>query len=265
MSLRVQGNVNALNAARHVTLASAVGTRAMERLSSGYRINRASDDAAGLVMSERLRSQSRGLAQAQRNIQDGISLIQTAEGTLNEAHGMLQRLRELTIQVRNGTQQFGDRINTVVEMQNLLNELIKTGQRSRFNGVYLGGGATLDIQVGARDSEKITVDVMDLVGTVTDTYFLLSDSVLAQFDSKIDAISAGRAKLGAQQNRLEHALSSAAVAQENLLSADSRIRDADFAVEMVAFTKQQILGESGRAMLAHSMQAPRNVLSLLTG
>lgn len=263
MSLRIQGNLEAFSSARRAASASTRSASAMERLSSGLRINRAADDAAGLGISERMRAQARGLGQAQRNIQDAISLVQTAEGALGEAHGMFQRMRELTIQVRNGTLKTADKLEVVKEMQSLLDGMLEMGQRMTFNGVVLGTGATVTFQIGANDGDQLSVRMMDLVGTASDTYYLMSNGVLAQFDQKIDAISASRGELGAVQNRLEHALAAAAVYQENLVAADSRIRDADLAVEVVELTRQQILAQSSTAMATQAMQTPRRVLELL--
>lgn len=263
MSLRVQGNVDAFAAARALSRSSARAEATTERLSSGLRINRAADDAAGLGMSERLRAQARGLGQAQRNIADAISLVQTAEGALGEAHSAFQRIRELTIQFKNGTLPISDKIEVRKEMQALYDGMMEMGRTVNFNGIALGTGATVTFQVGASDGEQIGVRMLDLVGLATDTYVIVSPTIIQLFDNKINAISVARGELGAVQNRLEHALASAGTYEENLTAADSRIRDADFGREVVELTRHQILGRSAQAMLAQSMQSPRRVLDLL--
>ena len=264
MSLRIQGNIDALMAARRLSTASDRSATAMERLSSGLRINRGADDAAGLGMSERMRAQSRGLSQSQRNIADAISHIQTAVGVLHEAHDSFQRLRELTLQIRNGTLRNPDRLEIVKEMFTILDGVLDLGRTAQFNGVALGTGATVTFQIGANDSDQLQVQMMDLVGVATDTYLPMSPSVLAQFDTKIDLISQARGQIGAVQNRLEHALAAGAVYEENLVAAESRIRDTDMAQGVVEVTRQQILAQSSQAMLSQALQNPRQVLSLLS-
>ena len=226
MSLRIQHNVEALNAHRQLQSTSDKLSKAMERLSSGYRINRAADDAAGLAISEKMRGQISGLAQAQRNLQDAVSMVQTAEGTLSEVHSMLQRVRELAVQYKNGTLSPQNQAALQSEVNQLASEIDRLGGSSAFNGIKL---------------------------------------LNSQVDSAIDTISAQRAVFGAVQNRFEHSLANISIYQENLVAAESRIRDVDMAAETVEMTKNQILSQAGTAMLAQANQLPQNVLSLLKG
>ncbi len=267
MALRIQNNVEAFGAHRRLVDSSTKMAKSMERLSSGYRINRGGDDAAGLGISERMRAQSRGLGQAQRNIQDGISLVQTAEGNLNEVHAMLQRVRELAVQYRNGSLSTTDRTAIQGEVTQLANEIERIGSSAQFNGIkLLETGNTVSFQVGSQDGDTIAVAMISLGGAVGPSYATLSltDAAdITQIDDAINAVSAQRATLGGIQNRLEHSLSSAGAYQENLVAAESRIRDVDMASEMVQYTKYSILSQAGQAMLAQANQAPSSVLSLL--
>jgi flagellin len=267
MALRIQNNVEAFGAHRRLVDSSSRMARSMERLSSGFRINRGGDDAAGLGISERMRAQSRGLAQAQRNIQDGISLVQTAEGNLNEVHAMLQRVRELAVQYRNGSLSTTDRTAIQNEVTQLANEIERIGTSAQFNGIkLLETGTTVSFQVGSGDGDTIAVAMMSLGAGVGPSYATLSLSDandIQQIDDAINAVSSQRATLGGIQNRLEHSLSSAGAYQENLVAAESRIRDVDMASEMVQYTKYSILSQAGQAMLAQANQAPSSVLSLL--
>jgi flagellin len=269
MSLRIQNNVEAFNA--HRTLSSTEGKMAtsMERLSSGYRINRAADDAAGLAISERLRGQIQGLDQSQRNVQDAVSLVQTAEGSLTEVHAMLQRVRELAVQYKNGSLSTADRTAIQSEVNQLGSEIERIGASAQFNGInLLNSSQTISFQVGAKDGEQITVSTVSLgsasgVGT---TYLALTSngtSDISEIDAAIDNVSAQRATFGAVQNRLEYTLQNAAIYQENLTASESRVRDVDMAAEMVNFTKLQILQNAGTAMLAQANQGSQGVLSLL--
>jgi flagellin len=240
----------------------------MERLSSGYRINRAADDAAGLAITEKLRGQIGGLEQAQRNAQDAISLVQTAEGNLQEVHSMLQRVRELAVQYKNGALSGSDRAAIQSEVNMLASEVERIGSSAQFNGILLlSAAANITFQVGAQDGEVITVATISLGNSVPPSAFALSatGTDIAQIDSAIDAVSAQRAQFGAVQNRLEHTLSNLATYNENLMASESRIRDVDMAAEMVNFTKLQILQQSGTAMLAQANQTPQSVLQLLKG
>ena len=267
MALRIQNNVEAFGAHRRLVDNSTRMAKSMERLSSGFRINRGGDDAAGLGISERMRAQSRGLAQAQRNIQDGISLVQTAEGNLNEVHAMLQRVRELAVQYKNGSLSTTDRTAIEGEVTQLANEITRIGNSAQFNGIkLLDNNATVAFQVGSQDGDTIAVAMITLSTAVGTLYNVLSPTNtgdIQDIDDAINAVSAQRAILGGVQNRLEHSLSAAGAYQENLIAAESRIRDVDMASEMVQYTKYSILAQAGQAMLAQANQAPASVLSLL--
>jgi flagellin len=267
MALRIQNNVEAFGAHRRLSESSTRMAKSMERLSSGYRINRGGDDAAGLGISERMRAQARGLAQAQRNIQDGISLVQTAEGNLNEVHAMLQRVRELAVQYKNGSLSSTDRTAIQGEVTQLAAEIERIGSSAQFNGIkLLATGDTVSFQVGSQDGDSIAVAMMSLgekVGASYATLSLTDANDIKQIDDAINAVSSQRATLGGIQNRLEHSLASAGAYQENLVAAESRIRDVDMAAEMVEYTKYSILAQAGQAMLAQANQAPSSVLQLL--
>jgi flagellin len=269
MSLRIQNNVEAFNAQRQLVGNNDKLSKAMEKLSSGYRINRAGDDAAGLAISEKLRGQIGGLGQASRNASDAISMVQTAEGALNEVHSMLQRVRELAVQYKNGTLSSNDQLSIQSEVNQLSAEITRIGTDTEFNGIKLLNGAnpTISFQVGASDAQQITVATISVGAQVASTVFALSSAStqtdIQQIDDAINNISAARATFGAVQNRLEHTIANLAAYQENLTASESRIRDADMASEMVAFTKFQILQQAGTSMLAQANQAPQNVLSLL--
>jgi flagellin len=269
MSLRINTNVEAFNAHRQLSATSDKLGKAMERLSSGYRINRAADDAAGLAITEKLRGQIGGLEQAQRNAQDAISLVQTAEGNLQEVHSMLQRVRELAVQYKNGALSSTDRAAIQSEVNMLASEVERIGSSAQFNGILLlSAAANITFQVGAQDGEVITVATISLGQGVPPAAFALSAAGatdIGEIDAAIDAVSAQRAQFGAVQNRLEHTLSNLAVYNENLMASESRIRDVDMAAEMVNFTKLQILQQSGTAMLAQANQTPQSVLQLLRG
>jgi flagellin len=267
MALRIQNNVEAFGAHRRLLESSTRMAKSMERLSSGFRINRGGDDAAGLGISERMRAQARGLGQAQRNIQDGISLVQTAEGNLNEVHAMLQRVRELAVQYKNGALSTTDRTAIQNEVTQLANEVERLGSTAQFNGIkLLDNTNTVSFQVGAQDSDTIAVAMVSLGAQVGASYSTLSATGtqdITEIDNAINAVSAQRAVLGGIQNRLEHSLSAAGAYQENLVAAESRIRDVDMAAEMVEYTKYSILAQAGQAMLAQANQAPAQVMALL--
>src|SRR4051795_4421532 len=265
MSLRIQHNVEALNAHRQLQSTSDRLSQAMERLSSGYRINRAADDAAGLAISEKMRGQIRGLGQAQRNLQDAVSMVQTAEGSLNEVHSMLQRVRELAVQYKNGTLSATNQAALQSEINQLASEIERIGQSSEFNGIkLLNQQVTISFQVGANDGETIGVATMSLGATVNPAVYALGAATdISEIDAAIDNVSAQRAVFGAVQNRFEHSLDNISIYQENLVAAESRIRDVDMAQETVEMTKTQILSQAGTAMLAQANQLPQNVLSLL--
>ena len=267
MSLRINNNIEAFNAHRQLSATSANVQKSMERLSSGSRINRAADDAAGLAISEKLRGQIRGLSQAQRNAQDAVSLVQTAEGSLNEVHSMLQRVRELAVQYKAGTLSTADQAAITAEAQQLMSEIDRIGKGAEFNGTKLldgsaGTSGTITFQVGANDNDSsISVTTKNLateVGTID-----VATTTLGAIDKAIENVSALRGTFGAVQNRLEHTLGNLATYQENLMASESRIRDVDMAAEMVEFSKNQILQQAGTSMLAQANQAPQGVLSLL--
>src|SRR5256714_2469681 len=267
MSLRIQNNVEAFNAHRNLVGTEDRLATSMERLSSGYRINRAADDAAGLAISERLRGQIGGLDQAQRNVQDGVSLVQTAEGSLTEVHAMLQRVRELAVQYKNGSLSANDRGAIQSEVNQLASEIERIGTSAQFNGInVLNTTQTLSFQVGASDGQVISMGLISLGSQVGPSYFQLSaagNTDIGEIDSAIDAVSAQRSAFGAIQNRLGYTLDNAAIYQENLTASESRIRDVDMASEMVNFTKLQILQQAGTSILAQANTASQSVLSLL--
>jgi flagellin len=263
MSLRINSNVEAFNAHRQLVGTSDRAAKSMERLSSGFRINRAADDAAGLAISEKLRGQIRGLSQAQRNSQDAVSLVQTAEGSLNEVHSMLQRVRELAVQYQNGTLSTSDKAAITAEAAQLQSEIERIGTSSDFNGIkLLNASATISFQVGANDGDTIAVTTESL-GSKVGTIDVTSATAIAGIDQAIENVSTLRGEFGAVQNRLEHTLNNLATYQENLMASESRIRDVDMAAEMVEFSKNQILQQAGTSMLAQANQTPQAVLSLL--
>ena len=269
MSLRIQNNVEALNAHRQLQSTNQALSKSMERLSSGFRINRAADDSAGLGISEKMRGQIRGLQQAQRNAQDAVSLVQTAEGNLDEVHSMLQRVRELAVQYKNGALSQNSRDAIQTEVNQLASEIERLGVAAEFNGLpLLNATSTITFQVGANDGETISVSTVSLGAAVGTAYYSLSatgGSDISEIDAAIDAVTTQRSAFGAAQNRLEHTMRNLGVYQENLVAAESRIRDVDMAEEMVKLTKTQILEQAGTAMLAQANQAPQSVLSLLRG
>jgi flagellin len=273
MGLRIQNNVEAFNAHRNLTAVSTKASKAMEKLSSGYRINRAADDAAGLAISEKMRAQIGGIDQSQRNAQDGISLVQTAEGSLSEVTSMLQRVRDLKVQFANGTLSQDDKDAIATEIGQLATEIQNISTQTKFNGISLLDGSQVTFQVGAATGESITTTGFNLSGATgasavvtvqgATTSAQVSSLSLDSIDNAIKVVSTARAGFGAIQNRLEHRLNNLATYQENLVASESRIRDVDMAAEMVNFTKLQILQQAGTSMLAQANQAPQGVLSLL--
>ncbi|MDQ0254534.1 flagellin [Evansella vedderi] len=253
---------------------------AMEKLSSGLRINRAGDDAAGLSISEKMRGQIRGLDQASRNSQDGISMIQTTEGALNEVHSILQRMRELAVQSANDTNVEEDRDALQDEVNELIAEIERIKDNTQFNKQNVLDGTAGDegdvvIQVGANENEVMEldfgikgIDLSVIVDTDLNELDISSDTAAAQaaittIDQAIEDVSAGRSKLGAWQNRLEHTINNLDNASENLQAAESRIRDVDMAREMMEMTRANILSQASQSMLAQANQAPQSVLQLL--
>ncbi len=286
MGMRINTNIEALNAQRNLSVTAFNLAKSIEKLSSGLRINRAGDDAAGLSISEKLRAQVRGLNQAIRNAQDGISLIQTAEGALNEVHSILQRMRELAVQAANDTLSADDRAAVASEVSALRDEINRIATTTQFNGkvlldgTYASTGITL--QIGANAGQTVSVTIADMrataVGTVAGGPASLDAAVTAfvggpnattasdlmnSVDKAITDVSSTRSSLGAYQNRLEHTIANLGVAAENLAASESRIRDVDMAAETVNFTKTSILQQAGVAILAQANQAPQAVLALL--
>jgi len=271
MGLRVNTNLASLNAQRSL---SAVSTRLQgnfKRLSSGLRIATAADDAAGLGISERMRSQIRSYGAAARNAQDGISLVQTAEGALNEVNGILNRMRELSIQAANGTLTTTDRQTLDTEYQELIAEIARIASTATFNGVELLDGSTtaLDIQAGINQTETITVSLQEStttalsIGTLDITSVANATAALATIDAAVDAVTTARGALGSAQNRLQSAISSITNAQENLAAAESRIRDVDVATETADLTRNSIMQQAAVSVLAQANVQPQLALSLL--
>lgn len=268
--MRINQNIMAFNAYRNLSGTQNQLGKSLEKLSSGYRINRAADDAAGLVKSEGLRAEITGTKQAVRNAQDGVSLVQTAEGALNEVHSILQRMRELAVGAANTAT--SDGTAEQAEITELLDEVDAIGTRTEFAGSQVFDGAARTFQVGANNSDvlSITFDALSsgavgASGTSIASVDVSSDAsaAIATLDTAIASVSSQRSELGANQNRLEHTISNLQVTSENLSASESRIRDTDMAAEMVNFTRNQILQQAGTSMLAQANQVPQSVLSLL--
>lgn len=269
MALRIQNNIEALGAHRNLTVTNSHLTKAMSRLSSGFRINSAADDAAGLAISERMRGQISGISQAMRNAQDGISLMQTTEAAMTEVHSMLQRVRELAVQYMNGSVSNSDRTAIQSEVTQLQLEIERIGQQTSFNGIpVLNATGAVTFQVGANDSEAISVPTISLSGALGANWATLSltnSADISEIDAAINAVSQQRATFGSVQNRFEHLLNSLGTYHENLVSAESRIRDLDMAEGMVDMTRYQVLQKAGTAMLSQANQSNQTVLQLLQG
>src|SRR2546429_2292005 len=267
MSLRINTNVEAFNAHRNLQGTESKLAMSMERLSSGYRINRAADDAAGLAISERLKSQIGGLDQAQRNAQDAVSLVQTAEGSLDQVHAMLQRIRDLAVEYKNGTLSSTDQQSIQSEVNQLASEVERIGSSATFNGIsLLSTSSTINFQVGSNDGQLISVSTISLGSALGTAFYSLSasgTSDISEIDAAINSVSAQRSTFGAVENRLTYTLDNSAIYEENLTASESRVRDVDMASEMVNFTKLQILQQAGTAMLAQANQASQGVLALL--
>lgn len=273
--MRINHNIAALNTYRQLNSANGAQSKSMEKLSSGQRINKAGDDAAGLAISEKMRGQIRGLDQASRNSQDGISLIQTAEGALNEVHDILQRMRELAVQASNDTNVTADRTALNEEVTQLKTEIDRIGNNTQFNKQdILKTAQTLDIQVGANAGQTMTLtwekqlqaglgeDQTAITGVAVDTK-ANAQSAITTIESAIESVSKSRSKMGAYQNRLEHTINNLNTSSENLTAAESRVRDVDMAKEMMEQTKNSILSQAAQAMLAQANQQPQGVLQLL--
>ena len=269
----VQHNLTAMNANRQLGITTGQQAKSSEKLSSGYRINRAADDAAGLTISEKMRSQIRGLNRASDNAQDGISLIQTAEGALNEAHSILQRMNELATQAANDTNTTSDRTAIQKEINALTSELDRIASTTQFNTQNLLDGKFTgkNLQVGALKDQKITISITAMsaaglsITTATNNVlsFKAAGSAMKVFQNAISRVSTMRSALGALQNRLEHTVANLDNVAENTQTAESRIRDTDMADEMVEYSKNNILAQAGQSMLAQANQSTQGILSLL--
>ena len=269
----VQHNLTAMNSNRMLGLTTKTQAKSTEKLSSGYKVNRAADDAAGLAISEKMRRQVRGLTQASLNAQDGISMVQTAEGALNEVHDMLQRLNELAVKGANGTLQSEDRSYINLEVKQLMSEIDRVASTTTFNERKLLNGSCskgIKLQVGAEQSQYITLSItamncakLSLSATANAKTQSASQSLNKSVKNAIKNLNKQRAKLGAVQNRLEHTINNLDNVVENTTSAESSIRDTDMATEMVRYSNNQILAQAGQAMLAQANQTNQGVLSLL--
>lgn len=278
--MRINTNIAAMNTYSRLTAANTAKTNSLAKLSSGSRINKAGDDAAGLAISEKMKSQIGGLTQAKRNAQDGISLVQTAEGALNESHSILERMRDLAVQGANDTLTSDDRSSINKELTALHKELTRIASTTEFNTKNLLNTANngFTFQIGANENQTLTVtiDKMDgttLLGSAADTFIINSKAtnvrkdkgMISAIDDAIATVSDQRAALGAVQNRLEHTINNLTATNENLSDANSRIRDVDMAEEMMTFTKSNILSQAATSMLAQANAMPNSVLNLLQG
>ena len=273
----VQHNMTALNANRQLGITNTNLARSTEKLSSGYRVNRAADDAAGLSISEKMRGQIRGLEQASTNAEDGQSLIQTAEGALSEIHSVLQRMRELTVQASNDTNVSADRKAIAKEGRALTSEINRIATQTQFNtmGLLSGGFKNKKLQVGANTNQTISITISSMTAgklgvSATVIAKVISSStgkeitkLITTVNTAITKVSTQRSALGALQNRLDHTIANADNMAENLQSSESKIRDVDMADEMVSYSASSILQQAGQSMLAQANQATQGVLSLL--
>ena len=267
----INHNISALNTYRQLTMNNSAAAKNLEKLSSGFRINRAGDDAAGLAISEKMRGQIRGLNMAIKNAQDGISLIQTAEGALTETHAILQRMRELAVQAANDTNVTADRKAIQAEIDALVSELNRIAENTEFNTQKLLNGSFADkkFHIGANSGQFITLSIatMGARALSVDNLFVTNaasaNNAITRINKAIEKVSEERSKLGAVQNRLEHTINNLGATAENLTAAESRIRDVDMAKEMMEFTKNSILQQAATAMLAQANQVPQGVLQLL--
>lgn len=292
--MRINTNVAAMNTYSRLTAANTAKSNSLAKLSSGLRINKAGDDAAGLAISEKMKSQIGGLTQAKRNAQDGISLVQTAEGALNESHSILERMRDLTVQGANGTLTDDDKNAINKELTALHAELTRIAETTQFNkqNLFAKKGdkdpKSFTFQIGANEGQNLKVSISSMDGTslldgkkVTEFKLktvakaapggqaqavgLDSDKMITMIDAAIQKVSDQRADLGAVQNRLEHTINNLTATNENLSDANSRIRDVDMAEEMMTFTKSNILSQAATSMLAQANAMPNSVLNLLQG
>ena len=267
----VQHNLTAMNTSRQLNGVTGALSKSTEKLSSGYKINRAGDDAAGLSISEKMRSQIRGLNKASSNAQDGISLIQVAEGALNETHSILQRMNELATQAANDTNTSTDRTAIQQEVDQLTSEINRIQSTTQFNTMNLLDGTFTgkNLQVGSLSGQSIGISISNMNAKSLDvsglkvSSFSKAGEAMKKIQAAIDKVSTQRSKLGALQNRLEHTINNLDTTAENTQSAESRIRDTDMAAEMVQYSKNNILSQAGQSMLAQANQSNQGVLSLL--
>lgn len=278
--MRINTNIAAMNTYSRLTAANTAKTNSLAKLSSGLRINKAGDDAAGLAISEKMKSQIGGLTQAKRNAQDGISLVQTAEGALNESHSILERMRDLAVQGANDTLTSTDRGSINKELKALHEELTRIATTTEFNTKNLLNKAdnAFTFQIGANENQTLTVTISAMDGTTllvsnADAFSInagatnvrKADGMISAIDKAIATVSDQRAALGAVQNRLEHTINNLTATNENLSDANSRIRDVDMAAEMMTFTRSNILSQAATSMLAQANAMPNSVLNLLQG
>ena len=272
----VQHNLQAANTNRQLGITTSAQAKSTEKLSSGYKINRAADDAAGLSISEKMRSQIRGLNKASSNAQDGVSLVQTAEGALNETHSILQRMNELATQAANGTNTSVDRSAIRAELDQLTSEINRIQSTAQFNtmnlldGTFSGATNQMKLQVGALSGQSIDFSIANMCATkiglkktLSVSTFTKAGSYMKSVQDAIEVVSKQRSAMGAIQNRLEHTIANLDTTSENTQSAESRIRDTDMASEMVTYSKNNILAQAGQSMLAQANQSTQGVLSLL--
>lgn len=272
----VQHNLQAANTNRQLGITTSAQAKSTEKLSSGYKINRAADDAAGLSISEKMRSQIRGLNKASSNAQDGVSLVQTAEGALNETHSILQRMNELATQAANGTNTSVDRSAIRAELDQLTSEINRIQSTTQFNtmnlldGTFSGAKNQMKLQVGALSGQSIDFSIANMCAsniglekTLSVSTFTKAGSYMKSVQDAIEVVSKQRSAMGAIQNRLEHTIANLDTTSENTQSAESRIRDTDMASEMVTYSKNNILAQAGQSMLAQANQSTQGVLSLL--
>ena len=272
----VQHNLQAANTNRQLGITTSAQAKSTEKLSSGYKINRAADDAAGLSISEKMRSQIRGLNKASSNAQDGVSLVQTAEGALNETHSILQRMNELATQAANGTNTSVDRSAIRAELDQLTSEINRIQSTTQFNtmnlldGTFSGATNQMKLQVGALSGQSIDFSIANMCATkiglkttLSVSTFTKAGSYMKSVQDAIEVVSKQRSAMGAIQNRLEHTIANLDTTSENTQSAESRIRDTDMASEMVTYSAHNILAQAGQSMLAQANQSTQGVLSLL--
>ena len=267
----VQHNLSAMNTNRQMGTVTNALSKSTEKLSSGYKINRAADDAAGLSISEKMRSQIRGLDKASSNAEDGISLIQVAEGALNESHSILQRMNELATQAANDTNTTTDRDALQQEIDQLTSEIDRIRSTTQFNSMNLLDGSFTgkNLQVGALSGQSISISIGNMnasslkISGLTVSSFSAAGKAMASIQAAINSVSTQRSKLGALQNRLEHTINNLDTTSENTSAAESRIRDTDMATEMVEYSKNNILSQAGQSMLSQANQQTQGVLSLL--